>query len=418
MSRNVHLGRSALVAATISICVLGEGTSATAMAIATKSQACKVWQVVPGPKARKSTYLLGVSTRSGGMPLPNKGIWAVGASADSVPNTYTYAESWNGTNWKVAPSPNRGSVTSDNQLDSVSMLSGSSAWAVGVDGNDHASALHWNGRAWSATKTRSPGENAELSGVSAASSKDIWTVGYDYNVGNINYGTLVEHWNGHSWSVVHSPTPNIIDSRLDAVAAISKTDAWAVGFRNVGQSDNGKSRTLIEHWNGEKWLVVPSPSVGTGDDLTGISAGSPNNIWAVGGYTYINKKQNTVASLPLIEHWNGSKWSIVHSASVSSVNATFTSVDATNTRNVWLVGNMSKLSQTGQLIDARPLAQHFNGSKWVNVPVAGPRGSTSGPWGAAGFASVTISSDSVWAVGQQPASQTATRPLIERYRIC
>jgi hypothetical protein len=61
-----------------------------------------------------------------------------------------------------------------------------------------------------------------------------------------------------------------------------------------------KWMTLIEHWDGKVWSVVPSGSQG-GGILNAISAASPDDIWAVGTATV----PNTVVTL----HWDGSKWS-------------------------------------------------------------------------------------------------------------
>src|SRR4051812_44847605 len=42
--------------------------------------------------------------------------------------------------------------------------------------------------------------NNQLLAVSAASSSDVWAVGYD------DSGTFAQHWDGHNWT--HVPTPN------------------------------------------------------------------------------------------------------------------------------------------------------------------------------------------------------------------
>ena len=43
------------------------------------------------------------------------------------------------------------------------------------------------------------------------------------------------------------------------------------------------SQTLIEHWNGTTWSVVASPNVGTQlNGLNGVTAVSTSDIWAVG----------------------------------------------------------------------------------------------------------------------------------------
>jgi len=71
------------------------------------------------------------------------------------------------------------------------------------------------------------------------------------------------------------------------------SDAWAVGADTdfVTSFEN-----VIEHWNGTAWTVVPS-AVRDGS-LFGVTATSTANAWAVGSGN----------SGPLIEHWNGSRW--------------------------------------------------------------------------------------------------------------
>src|SRR5438105_1213910 len=58
-----------------------------------------------------------------------------------------------------------------------------------------------------------------------------------------------------TWSVVTSPNVGGSCPSLGAVAAVSKSDVWAVGLH---YSNNGSfpSRTLIEHWNGTNWSLV------------------------------------------------------------------------------------------------------------------------------------------------------------------
>jgi hypothetical protein len=56
---------------------------------------------------------------------------------------------------------------------------------------------------------------------------------------------------------------------------------------------------LVEHWNGTNWSIVssPDPNRNIGYNLKGIAAISASDIWAAG----------TVG----IENWNGTSWSIV-----------------------------------------------------------------------------------------------------------
>ena len=54
------------------------------------------------------------------------------------------------------------------------------------------------------------------------------------------------------------------NEELISVAMVSAKDVWAVGFYNESSlnSTSDIDRTLIHHWNGTKWSVVPSPNVG------------------------------------------------------------------------------------------------------------------------------------------------------------
>src|SRR5206468_920466 len=110
-----------------------------------------------------------------------------------------------------------------------------------------------------------------------------------------------------SWRVVASPNTGTGDNVLAGIKTLSATDAWAVGsYRNVGSPP----QTLVQHWNGATWTIIPSPSISTSENyLYGIDAVSPTDIWAVGffgpppGGPYYS----------LIEHWDGVSWSIVPS---------------------------------------------------------------------------------------------------------
>ena len=71
-----------------------------------------------------------------------------------------------------------------------------------------------------------------------------------------------------------------MNNELFSVAAVSASNVWAVGFSTDSTTTD---HTLIEHWNGTSWSVVKSPSPGSGSDsLSGVAAISANNVWAVG----------------------------------------------------------------------------------------------------------------------------------------
>src|SRR5581483_5666690 len=92
----------------------------------------------------------------------------------------------------------------------------------------------------------------------------------------------VEHWDGTTWSVVASPNPKGgLGATLASVSQYAGApDVWAVGEY---QLNSGRERTLIEHWDGSGWAIVPSPNLkGQESALDGVSATSPGNAWATG----------------------------------------------------------------------------------------------------------------------------------------
>jgi len=63
------------------------------------------------------------------------------------------------------------------------------------------------------------------------------------------------------------------------VAAVSASNVWAVREEELASSD---VHTLIEHWDGQRCRVVPSPSMMQFDTLAAVAAVSASNMWTVG----------------------------------------------------------------------------------------------------------------------------------------
>src|SRR6516162_2286757 len=130
----------------------------------------------------------------------------------------TPCESWTST---LPPSPG----ASDNDLFGVTALSACNVWAVGAyrataTGPLLSLAEHWNGTAWKVVPTPNPGTSTNfLRAVSAWSASDVWAVGH------ADDSTLILHWNGTVWA--RAPSPGAGD--LSGVDAVSATSAWAVG---------------------------------------------------------------------------------------------------------------------------------------------------------------------------------------------
>jgi hypothetical protein len=280
-------------------------------------------------------------------------VWAVGTDSSGGP-AQTLTEHWNGSAWVVRSSPNPG--TASNVLNAASAASATDIWAVGTFSSaavgDRTLIEHWDGSAWRVIPSPHPGEFSELSGVKAVSASDAWAVGFwSSDASNQQNKSLVLHWNGKSWARVASPSP-AQDQGLTSVTATSASDAWAVGSagNRLGVS------SLILHWNGTKWSQVTSPAVGVGSQLTGVSATSASNAWAVG--TFVNKQRTTDRTMTL--HWDGSSWKHVASPNRNGTAINFlTGVAATSASNAWAIGGVDQNGTSDST-----LLMRWNGTNW------------------------------------------------------
>ena len=307
------------------------------------------WVQVPGDNTGPNGvqfFVRAVSAVSG------SDIWAVGS------NSHTLAEHWNGTGWSIVSTPNTG--VGDNILKGVSGSASSDVWEVGyyAFGTWKRTLIeHWNGTDWSIVPSPNPNNRInELNGVVAISPSDAWAVGGTHSGNGPDQTTLILHWDGTSWSIVPSSSPGSGgQNELFAVAANSPNDVWAVGsFTHSGQF----AQTLIEHWDGTSWSVIPSANVpGAFNELYGVVALGPNNVWAVGYWGHVSFGFST-----LIEHWDGNSWSIVPSPNSSGDNF-LQAVSATGPSDIWAVGwSRNPFNfQTGTLIE------HWDGNSWSQV---------------------------------------------------
>jgi hypothetical protein len=228
-------------------------------------------------------------------------------------------ERWDGSKWSLFPGPKFGKK---DRADVFAMTSSSAndVWAIGslVNlGTGSVSPLfeHWNGTAWTATTGES--SNEFLFGASADAANDAWAVGFN---GSDNIETSAMHWDGTNWKRVATPNVGEGTNKLNAVLALAPNDVWAVGFSTtVAPPKEAAKLTLIEHFDGTKWAVVPSPNVGPNsanqsNRLLGLTANSANDIWAFGSYFAADGSGH---QMTLLLHWDGTSWTIAPSPSPS-----------------------------------------------------------------------------------------------------
>ena len=312
------------------------------------------------------------------------------------------------TTWTVVSGAPVQPTTFDRSLQAVAAVSQNDVWSVGsvtfddgVNFTTQPLAEHWNGGAWTTVPT--PGIGA-LAAVSADATNDVWAVGGNTDINTGNETPLLEHWNGTSWSIVNgfiNPMPPTVDNQtlvLKGVAALAPNNVWVAGW----WFDQTADSALIEHWNGSSWTVIPEPTVLENSGLSvlnGITAISPTDIWVVGQYESFSGLEGEV---PQAWHFDGKQWSLVLPTDPSqsgAVSLDLNAVSAASSNDVWAIGDLFNPSSDHFV----GLAMHWNGSTWTNVPV--PAAQTPSDVILSGVAAVA--SNDVWAVGEPGANGSA-----------
>jgi hypothetical protein len=126
---------------------------------------------VPSPSGPAGdSSLLSVWARTAG------DAWAVGEAADA-----TLVEHWDGESWQIVPSPNGSKPSS--ALESVSGVGPNDVWAVGVSYDDirvvyRTLTEHWDGTAWRVVPSPNPSSEYDfLQAVASVAGGSVWTAG-------------------------------------------------------------------------------------------------------------------------------------------------------------------------------------------------------------------------------------------------
>jgi hypothetical protein len=257
-------------------------------------------------------------------------------------------------------------------------------------GTGPASAAAGGCQSWTGIQPTGPSNSAFI-GVAVLTACNAWAVGSA--IDGATTDTLIEHWTGTSWTVVPSPDPGSSFNRLTSVRAVSANNIWAVGSFS---DDSGPAKTLIVHWDGKAWTEQPSPNPGTATNrLSGVRAVSATDIWAVGSFS------SPGLSRTLIVHWDGKAWTQQPSPSFGT-SAGLSAVAAASGSVAWAVGQFTDSSGNHALI------LRWNGTTWSRA--ASPAlGSLTGLLGVG-----VNSPSSAWAVGFTGAA-TSAQTLILRW---
>ena len=287
--------------------------------------------------------------------------------------TKSLIEHWNGSSWSIMTSPAPPSGAFETRLNGVSCVSSTNCFAVGAYSTDTAEKAlteHWNGKRWSIVVSPNPpsAEVADLIGVTCPNVSNCTAVGI--TLGRKAAQTLVEHWNGKRWSIVATPNPKgALLIELIGVSCPGPTDCTAVG---VSDSITGRSISvtpLVEHWNGKTWTIVANPPTSRAafSSLTAVSCPTTTNCIAVGS----QESATDLTTKSFAEHWNGTAWSIVAPANPKgATQVSLSDVSCRSGSSCYAVGASSTASA------GKTLVEHWNGTAWSVAPSANPAGAT------------------------------------------
>jgi hypothetical protein len=143
-------------------------------------------------------------------------------------------------------------------------------------------------------------------------------------------------------------SPNIL-GYLYAVICAASDDCWAVGGTAVDFVGN-PTRPLIEHWDGSSWSIdSTSPNLSSTNLLWGVACSSQHDCWAVGDF-------NAANGACLIEHNTGSGWTI-EPGQFGGDQPQLSGVGCAGP-NCWTVGT------TGTSSNVKTLIEHNVGAGW------------------------------------------------------
>jgi hypothetical protein len=246
----------------------------------------------------------------------------------------------------------------DNDLTGVACPNVSLCFAVGqtfisgASGEEGYRTLieRWDGRSWSVVKSPDSGDGqSHIARLSCASSSLCFAVGYDGPY--LHTHVLIERWNGSSWSLVTAPSiGNSINSVLRDVSCPAASLCFAVGqYFPTG----GDIQGLIERWSGGSWTVMPDMHLGF---LYATGCKSVTFCLAAGvDYTFERGKEVT---LNLTELWNGTAWKVVPTGP-SEGQSPIDTVSCTDT--VRCVGSAAAY---GAEPGGGPMIETWDGSSW------------------------------------------------------
>jgi hypothetical protein len=238
-------------------------------------------------------------------------------------------------------------------LQAITASAQNDVWAVGSRGGlDHERTLilHLSEGTFRVVPSPSSYLTSELRSVVAFAPNDVWAAGTGVTTRepHYHYTPTVLHYDGARWRQVAVPDVKTgFGIEVYAIAGSARDDIWLAGIANVRDSAGWVG--LIEHFDGRKWQVVPSPP----SEVFTLTAVAPRNVWAAGSAAPTYRPNRPVA------HWNGLSWRLVKDAALDGWVTTAQASSASGASNIWIVGDQA----------AGPFVERFDGRRFTRVPL-------------------------------------------------
>lgn len=244
------------------------------------------WTRVSNPHFASGDQLFAVKA------LASNDVFAVGETHSDSQKPHPLIEHFDGKKWSVIPAAalQPGQTLS---LQNIGASAHNDVWVTGFSEPVEPAIMHFDGQKFSNVPFPST-QSAALGGVAAIAANDAWVVGTQ--AAGKSAATLVAHWDGQTWTIVSSPSIGTFSS-LGGISALSSTNVWAVGCSSCGSDTGFGVRTLVEHWNGISWTIKTTPLIGSGDITGSILALPSKSVYVMG-----TSAGPTLASQTLVLH--------------------------------------------------------------------------------------------------------------------
>jgi hypothetical protein len=213
---------------------------------------------------------------------------------------------------------------------------------------------------------------SSLLAIDGAAFDDVWAVGETHGDQRVEYHSLVEHWDGGVWHVV--PTPDI--GRLVEIDVNAADDVWVLG------------QQALLHFDGVHWTILNIPR-SPGGGPTSMSSSGSDDVWLAGTRPGPMIGRNSRGLSSLVVHWDGSSWSQADTPNPGSRDNYLEGIVALSPDDVWAAGYL--VDRRGP--DGQVLTMHWDGRSWSVVPAPNPSSTLNVIWGMGSAGS------SIWALG-------------------